>query len=225
MLIPSVGSLHLAYFATEITLHRCIIRSLNNSTADPYLHHICRAAAKTRLISAMEFVNRLKPQQLQSFWYFASKINFALIATFGSLLRATAPGREEADFYKTRLEEYRWTLSVGCKSAHFLDFAVQSLDVSSSFLVNLTQKPSVSPATQSKATSVRSISPPRDTVMVDRSPGQVGHLSGYFDPNFRSTAQQHTRVSSTASGLASPSTSTSDGSSGHEAYTAPFTSY
>ncbi|KAJ2966919.1 hypothetical protein NQ176_g9918 [Zarea fungicola] len=44
----SVGYLHLAYFAAEITLHRRIIGSIDASptTVDPYLEHICRSAAK-----------------------------------------------------------------------------------------------------------------------------------------------------------------------------------
>lgn len=138
------GHLHLAYFATEITLHRCIIRSLNATGSDSYLSHVCRSAAKTRLISAMEFVNRLQPEHLSSFWYFPSKVNFALIATFGSLLLATAPGQEEADFYRTRLMEYRWTLCVSSKSAEFLSFAVDSLDTSSLLLRSLPLKPSTS---------------------------------------------------------------------------------
>lgn len=218
----------MAYFATEITLHRCIIRSLSTSGADPYLHHICRSAAKTRLISAMDFVNRLKPQHLQSFWYFASKINFALIGTFGSLLRATAPGSEEADFYKTRLKEFRWTLSVSSRSAPFLDFAVKSLDTSSSLLMNLSEKPSVSTTNRSSTTSMQSASPPLEIVMADAPALPAGHLSGYFDPSLQSlSSQQHLSggLSSSALGLASPSTSTSDGMSSHEAYIAPFAGY
>ncbi|KAF2196375.1 hypothetical protein GQ43DRAFT_445171 [Delitschia confertaspora ATCC 74209] len=141
--LSSTGYLHLAYFATEITLHRRIIQSLGPSTSDPYLLYICRSAAKTRLISAMDFVNRLKPEHLQAFWYFASKINFTLIGTFGSLLWATAPTHEEAVFYKTRLREYRWTLSVSSKRAEFLDYAVQMLDASRAMLNNLAEKPSL----------------------------------------------------------------------------------
>lgn len=92
----------------------------------------------------MDFVNRLRPEHLSSFWYFPSKVNFALIATFGSLLLATAPGQEEADFYRTRLVEYRWTLCVSSKSAEFLSFAVDSLDTSSLLLRSLPRKPSTS---------------------------------------------------------------------------------
>lgn len=120
--LSSVGYLHLAYFATEITLHRRVIRSLSPKT-DPYLIQICRSAAKARLISAMDFFNRLKPEHLQSFWYFASKFNFALIGTFAGLCFVTSVTQEEAEFYRRRLQEYRWTLRVSNKSAEFLEIA------------------------------------------------------------------------------------------------------
>ena len=167
--LSSTGFLHLAYFATEITLHRRIIRSLSSTAApssppspnakpalDPYIVHICRSAAKTRLISAMDFVNRLNSSHLRSFWYFASKTNFALIGTFGSLLWATAPGREEADWYRRRLGEYRWTLSVSSKggipgtegggggNARLTEFAMGMLDTSTGLLKALPEKPALS---------------------------------------------------------------------------------
>ena len=145
----SVGYLHLAYFATEITLHRRIIRSLasTEATTDPYVQHICRSAAKARLISAMDFVNRLAPNHLRSFWYFASKTNFALVGTFGSLLWATSPGREEAEWYRRRLAEYRWTLSVSSKPGEnkgLTQFAMTMLDISTGLLKQLPEKPSMS---------------------------------------------------------------------------------
>jgi hypothetical protein len=125
-------------------LHRRIIQSLNHETSESYLLYICRSAAKSRLISAMDFVNRLRPEHLKAFWYFPSKINFTLIGTFGGLLWATSPAAEEAEFYKFRLREYRWTLSVSAKRAAFLEYAVQMLDASRAMLKNLTQKPSLS---------------------------------------------------------------------------------
>ncbi|KAI2636762.1 nitrogen regulatory protein [Xylaria nigripes] len=147
--LSSIGYLHLAYFATEITLHRRIIRALasDSQAIDPYLEHICRSAAKARLISAMDFVNRLTPQHLRAFWYFASKTNFALIGTFGSLLWATSPGREEAEWYRRRLGEYRWTLSVSSKpgeSRRLTEFAMGMLDISTGLLKKLPEKPELS---------------------------------------------------------------------------------
>ena len=163
--LSSIGHLHLAYYATEITLHRRIIRSLEASalaptsmasaaspgsapqSVDPYLQHICRNAAKARLISSMDFVNRLTPSHLRAFWYFASKTNFALIGTFGSLLWATSPGREEAEWYRRRLGEYRWTLSVSSRPGEgkgLTEFAMGMLDISTGLLKKLPEKPSLS---------------------------------------------------------------------------------
>lgn len=166
--LSSIGYLHLAYFATEITLHRRIVRSLATThpgptspgdvphtaispagiaPSDNYVLHICRNAAKARLISAMDFVNRLTPSHLRAFWYFASKTNFALIGTFGSLLWVTSPGREEADWYRRRLGEYRWTLSVSSKPGEgkgLTEFAMGMLDISTGLLNKLPEKPSMS---------------------------------------------------------------------------------
>ena len=136
-----VGSLHLAYFATEITLHRCIIRATARHGHDPYLSYICRSAAKTRLISAMDFVNRLRPAHLRPFWPFAGFANFALIGTFGALLEATALAREEAEFYHLRLEEYQWTLSVNRHDATFLGYAMESLRTNLELLQRVPEKP------------------------------------------------------------------------------------
>jgi hypothetical protein len=169
--LTSIGYLHLAYFATEITLHRRIVQSLDSTNPDSYGLFMCRNAAKTRLISAMDFVNRLKPEHLQAFWYFASKVNFTLIGTFGSLLWATAPAKEEAEFYKLRLREYRWTLSVSSKRADFLDYAVSMLDASRAMLNNLAEKPSL--AEQISTAGVPPAAPPRTTFQ--SSMGQSYH--------------------------------------------------
>ncbi|OTA25139.1 hypothetical protein BTJ68_11400, partial [Hortaea werneckii EXF-2000] len=88
----------------------------------------CRSAAKTRLISAMDYVNRLKPEHLDAFWYFASASNFSLIGTFGSLLLATSPGQEEAEFYASRLQEFKWTLGVSAKKASWIQGAMDMLE-------------------------------------------------------------------------------------------------
>ncbi|EGD99356.1 hypothetical protein TESG_06710 [Trichophyton tonsurans CBS 112818] len=135
------GGIHLAYFATEIMLHRCIVRSLSPETADQYLTHICRSAAKTRLISAMDFVNRLRPIHLRAFWPAAAMSNFSLIGAFGILLQTTAPTQEEEEFYRARLREYRWTLSVSRKDADFLNFAIDTLGEVTKLVRNQPRKP------------------------------------------------------------------------------------
>ncbi len=137
------GVLHLAYFATEIALHRCIIRASAVPGTELCLAHICRSAAKTRLISAMDFVNRLRPSHFKCSWPLASVQNFGLIGSFGVLLRATCPAKEEAGFYSARLEEFRWTLTVSSRHADFLDSAIRLLDNSTELLQYTPEKPEI----------------------------------------------------------------------------------
>ena len=136
----------------------------------------------------MDFVNRLKPEHLQAFWYFASKINFTLIGTFGSLLWATAPAHEEAEFYKTRLREYRWTLSVSSKRAEFLDYAVQMLDASRAMLNNLAEKPSLA---QSQLSNVGV--PPTPSVSVARVGSNGDGAVQHQHHHQRSSSHHHHR--------------------------------
>ena len=138
----ALGYLHLAYFATEISIHRRIVQSLESSVeVDSYMLYICRSAAKTRLISALDFANRLQPSQLDAFWMFASASNFALIGTFGALLQASSPAREEADFYACRLNEFRWTLTVSAQRATWIYGALEILNANVAMLQGLPEKP------------------------------------------------------------------------------------
>ena len=87
-------------------------------------------------------VNKLEFSHLQSFWYFASKVNLAIIGTFGSLLWATSDSPAEAEFYRSQLAEYRWTLRVSSKAAEFMKFTVGMLDASAVFLKDKDSKTS-----------------------------------------------------------------------------------
>lgn len=204
------GGLHLAYFAAEITLHRCIIRSITADTTDSYLSHICRSAAKTRLISAMDFVNRLRPVHLRSFWPAASRTNFALISAFGILLQTTAQTHEEEEFYRARLREYRWTLSVSRKDAEFLGFAIDNLDGVTGLLRSIPRKPEL------EEFMANSPLPPQD----NHHHYHHGHMQhgteysyeeeGYEDQSVAHVNNSMARrpdSSSALSGLASPATS------------------
>jgi hypothetical protein len=192
------GSLQLAYFATEITLHRCIIRATAQPDTDSYLAYICRSAAKTRLISAMDFVNRLRPFHLQSFWPFGGFSHFALVGTFGALLEGTAPTKEEAEFYHMRLEEYRWTLMVSRGHAEFLSYAIDSLDTNLELLRSLPEKPSSAEIKLSHITE--------DTVMSGSAALDAGQEQG-------SAYIQHGSAMRSFSGLVSPATSSVSSSS------------
>lgn len=108
------------------------------------------------MVSAIDFVYRLRPEHLQSFWYFASKINLAIIGSFGCLLWATGDGKEEMEFYRSKLSEYKWTLRVSSKGAEFMGFAMEIIDASIALLTEQQTKSSRPRETTEEAVEVQS---------------------------------------------------------------------
>ncbi|KAL8737056.1 MAG: hypothetical protein Q9181_002071 [Wetmoreana brouardii] len=178
----------------------------------------------------MDFTNRLRPDHLTSFWYFPSKTNFALIGAFGSLLLATAPGQEEADFYRTRLYEFKWTLCVSSKNASFLNYAVECLNGYLHLLQALPPKPSIkdlnkqmpAPATTTKTPApskplpkvppkpLQRPSPPQDDLTTDVHVQASESLGRTLSLTGRSNSVRPQRSSgslASQSGLVSPSAS------------------
>ncbi|KAK0649193.1 fungal-specific transcription factor domain-containing protein [Cercophora newfieldiana] len=135
----SNGYLHLSYFVTEIIIHRHIIRSLTPETPHA-LRELCRGAGKARLERAINFVEALRPEHLQAFWWFASPKSLAFIRTYGGLLWATSSTDAEAEFYRRKLEDFRWSLKVRAKGVSFVAAALQEMDESLQD-IDMTQSP------------------------------------------------------------------------------------
>lgn len=130
----SNGYLHLAYFATELTLHRKITTIIYQQTNSgnpppPELVNVCRSAAKTRLLASIEFVRDLKPEHIHSFWHSSSSSNFTLIGTFAAILFISSPTQEEADFYRDQIFNYRWILKISSKGFDQVAEALSQLDL------------------------------------------------------------------------------------------------
>lgn len=121
------GYLHLSYYATEIIIHRHIIRSLAPGHPD-HIRSICRDAARTRLEHSMAFVEKLRPEHLQSFWWFAAPKSLALIGVFAALLSATSASSAEAALFRQRLDEFHWSLKVRSKGSVSITAAVQEME-------------------------------------------------------------------------------------------------
>lgn len=100
------GSLHLSYFAAEITLHRKIIISLNGDVHQE-LVKVCRAAATTRLVAVLEFVRNLKNEHIFAYWHSSTTNNFTLVGTFAAILFVTSTNANEANIYKEHIATYR----------------------------------------------------------------------------------------------------------------------
>lgn len=125
----SNGYLHLSYFVTEIIIHRHIIRNLSTTTPAPLLA-LCREAGRARLERAIAFVDALRPEHLQAFWWFAAPKSLAYIRTYGGLLWATSRTKEDAEFYRGRLADFRWSLKVRSKGVGFVSAALREMEES-----------------------------------------------------------------------------------------------
>lgn len=125
----SNASLTLSYFAAEIALHRKIISTLyqNSNNSPKELVQICRMAAKTRLIAAIEFVRDLKNEHINSFWYSNSTGDFMLIGSFAALLYVTAQIKEEIIIFRDLVRNYIWILRVGSKSFDKLKIVLDNI--------------------------------------------------------------------------------------------------
>lgn len=130
----SNGYLHLAYFATELTLHRKLFTMIyqQNLAGNPppkVLFDACRQAARTRLLASIEFVRDLKPEHIHSFWHSSSAANFTLIGTFAAILFMSSPTKEDSDFYRDQIFNYRWILKISSKGFEQVGEALNLLDM------------------------------------------------------------------------------------------------
>ncbi|CAK7217749.1 hypothetical protein SBRCBS47491_003276 [Sporothrix bragantina] len=138
----SNGYLLLSYFVTEIMVYRCIVRSLGRrpprfDSDEPLaasshqdsaaLVNLCREAAKMRLLHVMRFVEALRPEHLQAFWWFASARSLAYIRTYVSILWATSRCADEAEYYRQKLDEFRWSLRVRARGVAFVSTALRDM--------------------------------------------------------------------------------------------------
>lgn len=105
----SNAALTLAYFGTEICLHRKILTILDCDKSPgntPELKRVCRDAANTRVLAAIDFVSDLKPEHINGFWYSCSSNNLSLIGSFIALLYCTSDSLEEKNTYRGYLKKY-----------------------------------------------------------------------------------------------------------------------
>lgn len=179
----SNGNLHLSYFITEIMMYRFIIRRLTPDTP-PALRDMCREAAKARLEHAIRFVETLRPEHLQAFWWFATAKSLVLVRTYGALLWATSSSEAEGEYYRQKLIDFKWSLrvrskGVGCVTAALREMEDSLLDVNLDLSPTMTGAGNRVPAANEDASIVGAPSrpPPQPTPVPPHS-----HLAGTQSP-------------------------------------------
>ncbi|EXJ86695.1 hypothetical protein A1O3_03648 [Capronia epimyces CBS 606.96] len=133
--LSSVGSLRLAYVATEMSLHRQILLTLPNCIDGP-LTEVCRKSAGERFQFAINLVESLKPNHLVSFWYSMTAHNLVLAGEFGCYLYLTETRFEQRQLYLSQLRQYRWLLTMNNSGSAYIRQALNSLEVHFRYLLD-----------------------------------------------------------------------------------------
>ncbi|CAG7920906.1 unnamed protein product [Penicillium olsonii] len=120
------GALHLSHMATELIIHRGLLRVLTTDSSTSLCVAI-RTAARARLTSAVKLIESFQPEHIQSFWGFAASAQVALVGSFAGLLWATSAEMDEAAGYVEQLEKLRWILQFCAPSAPFAREALRML--------------------------------------------------------------------------------------------------
>ncbi|KIW66367.1 hypothetical protein PV04_05703 [Phialophora macrospora] len=175
----NTATVQLSYFAAEITLHRAILSSLTGLFCDPFITEVCRRAARERVTGAIKLVKNFQIDQFQSFWYFLTGRALVSIGTFTALLYATSRSVEEAGFYKTLLDDYRWTLRTLSRSLSHFEYAVQRLDAS------LWHFKHISPEDIARGVDADTASTPAPVVEATDAPDAHEHARSPLDRNDR----------------------------------------
>ncbi|KAI1611321.1 fungal-specific transcription factor domain-containing protein [Exophiala viscosa] len=127
--LSSVGSLRLAYIATEMALHRQILLALP-ICGDSHLIQLCQKAAADRFIFAIDLLKSLKSSHLASFWFSMAAQSFALAGEYGCYVYLAESDPSRREIYHFRLREHRWLLTMNANSgAKFIRQALNSLEV------------------------------------------------------------------------------------------------
>lgn len=123
----SNGSLHLAHAATELCIHRALVRILTPDTPES-LHSAVRSTARARLQAAIELLASLRPEHTAAFWGGAAAHQAAQIGSLAGLLWATAESSEEMTWCAARVDDLRWALRVRGAAAPFAREALRLLE-------------------------------------------------------------------------------------------------
>ena len=107
----ATGALHLAHAATEIILHRALIRAMGPETPES-LQKALWSTARTKVHSAIELLNSLRPEHTAAFWGSAAAYQAAQIASLAALLWTKAESQEDLEWCRARMEDVRWALRV-----------------------------------------------------------------------------------------------------------------
>jgi hypothetical protein len=140
--LTPLASLHLAYHAIHITLHRKIITAIAmhhpglNVRPAPGAFDKAREAAE----ASVEWLSQIRPEHLEGFWYNASRNNLVLLGTFITLLQAVAFTTADRESIKKLFERLKWQLRIFSRGNELFEGALRRVDEKRTWVESVLEK-------------------------------------------------------------------------------------
>ncbi|KAH8689071.1 fungal-specific transcription factor domain-containing protein [Talaromyces proteolyticus] len=125
------GFLHLALHATTAALHRRLLWSIQQSKSkvDPQFVQFIRGMLRTRARTLVQFISHLRPEHMESFWFFAAGGCATILGGFLGLLRTTSVSMEESEDLQNLMKEFEWQLRMKAKMSDWVSYTHTRLRV------------------------------------------------------------------------------------------------
>lgn len=125
--ISGAPNIYICNFMAQIAILRPVLRVLSHTREKQVvvskqfmgIRDIVFTKCMAIFENILKFLNELKAEHLQTFWYTSARIGFSFIVVFGYLLTLTSKSQQEFDNCKDKLEEYVWKLKINNKNAEF----------------------------------------------------------------------------------------------------------
>jgi hypothetical protein len=123
------GFLHLALHATTAALHRRLLWSMQQSSAelDSQFVQFIRRMLRTRAHSLVKFLSHLRPEHMEAFWFFAAGGCATILGGFLGLLRTTSVTIEESEELQSLMKEFEWQLRMKAKMSDWVSYTLTRL--------------------------------------------------------------------------------------------------
>lgn len=125
--ISGAPNIYISNFTAQITILRPVLRLIAMCKQkqlvvdDEFMkiRDIVFKKSNTSVQNVLNFLNEIKAEHLQTFWYTSVRVGLSFIVVFGYLLAFISKDSEELDLCVDKLEDFLWKLKINNKNAEF----------------------------------------------------------------------------------------------------------
>ncbi|CCT68195.1 related to DAL81-transcriptional activator for allantoin and GABA catabolic genes [Fusarium fujikuroi IMI 58289] len=124
------GSLEIAYYTTQVTLYRGVLRELTSrsSPTDQFWEHLSQQS-KTVALSVINLLEYLPVARSSTFWWATSKLNFSIVGSFMIRMYLSSTSTDARRFWMDKFNFYRKLLQAHSPGRGITTHALLRLDL------------------------------------------------------------------------------------------------